>query len=371
MSRKFLFQSLFRQSSVSQKGFTLTELLVAALMAGIFLAGTAKIMIDILTLEKRESARENAQSELTEALDFIATELSEAVYVYTGQELEEKLIRYSGGGDKYIPQIGSSGKKIAALPIFQGFPVLAFWKLQSTHGNCTNARCVPALKASPDPTDTRRTGNLRDQGYTYVLVIYYLRSNNESSSSIWHPEQDGPSRIQRYVVRPFSSDIAVRGDYVGPSIDPPGLPNFSVWPGTSANPNPPTRPSPLSSPPFSSQLDNLIGFVNHPRQTGDPDFDAVQCPLDYEASPRTTPAETSLTADSRLAANDVFYACVREHESERSQDVIIYLRGNALDIAGLRRAAPSSSTCDDDPTLCPQLQTRVFVRGFFGKDPTS
>lgn len=351
-----------------RRGFTLVELLTAALMAGIFLAGTAKIMIDILTLDKRESARENVQSELNKAMDFMSSELSEAVYVYTGEELEEKLIRYSALGDNYIPEVpASSPGDVAALPRFRGFPVIAFWKLESTHESCDTVRC-------PLGGDSRRIGSLRDQGYAYVLVVYYIRTNNEAT--IWHPEADGLARIQRFVLPPYTSTNPFRDDYIAPSVEPPGLPNFSAWPGTSGDPNPPTRSSIIIPPmdaPDSGDLVDVNGFINAPRTVPEIDADSTLiCPENYEASPRrnaTAEAGTALLADERVRkpASDTFYACISPNQTGQTQDVILYLQGDALDLGGLDRV---SFDCSDDPTLCPKLQTRVFARGFFGKDPT-
>ena len=74
---------LFRRRS-SAKGFTLIELLVALLIGGIISSALLYGVVELLQTNQRESSRAETQREMQLALDYISSELREAVFVYDG-----------------------------------------------------------------------------------------------------------------------------------------------------------------------------------------------------------------------------------------------------------------------------------------------
>jgi len=68
-------------------GFTLTELLVTIIIGGLIITSITAIMTDIVRASKEEEVRNNTQRDMKKALDFIAADLEEAVYIYTGDRI--------------------------------------------------------------------------------------------------------------------------------------------------------------------------------------------------------------------------------------------------------------------------------------------
>jgi len=62
-------------------GFTLTELLVAMLLVALVLTPLLTFMLNIMDSERKEQAKTTSEQELS-ALDYIAGDLEQAVYIY-------------------------------------------------------------------------------------------------------------------------------------------------------------------------------------------------------------------------------------------------------------------------------------------------
>lgn len=307
--RKGLFA--FRRSHC---GFTLTELLVGLVTSSIFLAATSGIIIEVMRQERRESAKIDTQNELQLALDYIRRDLQEAVFVYSGQELQDELIANN--------RINTSDT-----------PVLAFWKL-SDADECEGS----ATAACTTDPGGQNIGNLALTGNKYVLIAYYWQTN--VSSTTWSADQFGPARITRLELGPFESGgtPTQRADYraFDPLI-PIGWPYESSY-GTL--------------PAFNSTLSPrqvLTAFVDSNEVVPAPA--AINCPAGYNPTPNVS------GAPSAANAYYAFFACVSDQA--KNQDVIVYLRGN-----GLARADGTASA--SDLALFPQLETTVFARGAFG-----
>jgi len=63
-------------------GFTLTELLVAMLLVALVLTPLLTFMLNIMDSERKEQAKTTSEQELQSALDYIAGDLEQAVYIY-------------------------------------------------------------------------------------------------------------------------------------------------------------------------------------------------------------------------------------------------------------------------------------------------
>jgi prepilin-type N-terminal cleavage/methylation domain-containing protein len=264
------------QSSENFAGFTLLELLMAIAMVGIILSTMLSLVVSLMGTNQRESARTETQQEMQRAMDYMTSELREAVFIYDGDCLNEDQ-------DNKCPAINTLSD---VMP--DGIePVLAFWK----------------LKPLPEPCEHEDCEQYRLAGRTYSLVVYFLSKDN--SDNKWQ----GKARITRYELSKFNA----AGDEVNQQyVDPEG--KFLTWANnvTSLNPND----------------DVLVDFVDD----SDPD---ANCDELNEQLGNNSPYEYILTPAN---PNGGFYACVRQKTTKAnkiSQDAVIYLTGNASGKPGI------------------------------------
>ena len=138
---------LFR---VKQKcdGFTLVELLVGIVIATLVITPLLGFMINIMTTDRQEQAKATTEQEIKAALDYIARDLQQAIYIYDADGINA--IR------KQLPRYDSKSNY---------FPVLVFWKRQFI----SDGLLVSSSKQ-------------RDDTFVYSLVAYYLITE---SNPIW------------------------------------------------------------------------------------------------------------------------------------------------------------------------------------------
>ncbi len=193
-----LLGSRFKQkiSAVSKiSGFTLLELLVAAAIAGIIVSSLLAFLVSILNTDRREQARTQTQEEIQAALDFIADDLKEAIYIYDADGIERNSTVNPPGIRDQLPGVSANRQ-----------PILVFWKRVfyapnditrlPKRGGCpsasnTSPTCRP-ITALPRSNDT---GEAR---FVYALVAYYLRSNRNFNASA---VQSNSMQIQRIEIR--------------------------------------------------------------------------------------------------------------------------------------------------------------------------
>lgn len=322
----------------STKGFTLLELLVVTAIAGGIVAGLMFIVVQLLNTDQREASRSETQREMQLALDYISTDLREAVYVYTGSQMACVQANGScqGALSNYLPPSLSQNS----------VPVLAFWKHERfpapVQARCstTNARTFPGVNC--------------EVGSSYALVVYSVSTANTGT---WQ----GRSRLTRYVLSEFnrsSPTVSFNQGYVNPG----SFSNFGTWPwGRTTG---------------SSAIDNLQGAtVSSGRPAGRPSntdarIDVLVDFVDNAAAPATTcRTEPGLRYNfSPASAATGFYACVGVQNDgvtplTGNHDVILYLRGNVAGRAGYLDGF--RTTADTLPTL----ETRVLARGALGRNP--
>lgn len=307
-----------------QRGFTLTELLVGLVTSSIFLAATAGIAVETIKQDRRESAKIATQGEVQLAMDYIRRDLQEAVFVYSGQEMQDQLITpgYVNANDT---------------------PVLAFWKIRAADEcEITSIAVTPPAVCTNDPAG-QGIGNLSLTGNMFVLVVYYWQDN--TGNTTWPAEEFGPARISRLELDAFNTTpaLAQRLDYRSPQP-----PNYIDWPYVAS-----LGAMPASFSAASSPRQVLTAFVDS--NLANPAPASVTCPADYNPS-------TNTANGAAPSVDNAFYsifACVyQQNAPTEAQDVILYLRGN-----GLARAGNIARASDSD--FYPSLQTRVFARGNF------
>lgn len=332
-----------QHSRSSEKGFTLLELLVTALISGTIISGLLLLTNELLRTDQRESGHAETQRDLKTALDYIGAELKEAVYVYENAACIEGDIGNKCSGANSIINVG----KVDALPQLanteKAVPVLAFWKqspLTGTHAD----QC--ATDTAPDVVPCL-------SGNAYSLVVYAY-SEDANANGPWQ----GEAGIVRYEMGLTPDSLAGTDPQFGKYVAPNEVSvNFRGWPieNTAA----------LGDPQIL--VDFIDNFQNDDGNGGDGYFATErQCPTNYSASPNNG-------GDADTFANDLggFYVCVNSNAnltgnnnntssnntsdpaSYGNQDVIVYLRGNALGRSGLMV----------EETFLPVIETRHLVRG--------
>ena len=321
--QRFWFSSRRRDSA---KGFTLLELLVTTAIAGGIVSGLLFIVVQLMSVDQRESAQSETQREMQLALNYISTEMRDAVYVYTGTTLAAQAGRGNGQSlMEFLP---------ANLTTTESAPIIAFWKQQP----------FPDKVKTDCATGTPPASATCANGSSYALVVYSLSTSNPNGT--WK----GKARITRYALTEFNSQGTATTGYVNPGVNN----NFETWPyGTNQ-----TGLANLQvSRPDNATPAALVDFVDNTTAGA-----AGVCPnatttgVTYDISPKTGVRS--------------FYACVNDRQKPGvligqtlgdSQDILIYLRGN---VAGRPGASLSS-------LFLPTLEARVLSRGVLGRVPTN
>ncbi|MCU0565143.1 MAG: prepilin-type N-terminal cleavage/methylation domain-containing protein [Oculatellaceae cyanobacterium Prado106] len=324
-----------QQQQHSTKGFTLLELLVVVVIAGGLVSGLMYIVVQLMGVDQRESAQSETQREMQMAMDYMATELRDSVYVYTAQTLGPTGAR-TGNLTDYLPPALTNNS----------VPVLAFWK-QLPYPDAIRVACAGA---NP-PVGVNCTN-----GSSYTLVIYSLARN--VGGGVWQ----GKARITRYALTEFNATGALTQGYVNPGLYQN---NFNTWPFGNVNgANTMTNIQEMQVattrqpgiPNNGASIATLVDFVD------DSDINALPnnagqvgaCPATYVLTPPDAMLNTGGLKDVRS-----FYACVSPQQAiAGNQDTVIYLRGSVFGRGNF------SAT-----SFLPTLETRVLSRGVLGRIP--
>lgn len=359
MKRAFLsrIKRLLGSSRHSRnKGFTLLELLVVTAIGAGLVSGLMFIVVQLMETDQREASRSETQREMQMALDYISTELKEAVYVYTGAQLNALVVGSGGTNGSYLP---------ASVVNSNSVPVLAFWRQyefpEVAKQFCkTNAGDLPA-------NVTARLGINCEAGSSYALIVYSIRRKTGS----WQ----GEAQLTRYALTEFKSStpLNINQGYVNPG----GFQNFAFWPLDKA-------PGP-SITTVNLQGDRLeaayAGRTPKGRDPGRPDGSAFVL-VDYVALNNVSMTPSCPANDNYVISPDDaattprgFYACLRPRVDENpvsrledgeNQEVILFLQGNVSGRPGYTTAL-GARTADK----LPALETRVLSRGILNRTPPS
>ncbi|MFN3927430.1 MAG: hypothetical protein ACK4QL_08925 [Pseudanabaenaceae cyanobacterium] len=185
-------------------GYTLVELLVAMVSATILIAVIFSFTTSMLQEDRKQEAIVQTQEEITAALNYIAADLQEAVFIYGGRALElpHSDTGESGIGDQ-IPYGDVNTRPPVSSPAQERNndkrPILVFWKRKAFaptdtlplmgHSEETprkiEVRCLGRGKPTPTTNVVNRTvpqcfGQSR---YLYSLVVYYLMKDKNPNWS--------------------------------------------------------------------------------------------------------------------------------------------------------------------------------------------
>jgi prepilin-type N-terminal cleavage/methylation domain-containing protein len=341
----------------NHKGFTLLELLVVMAISSGIIAGLMYIVVELMSTDQRESSRSETQREMQLALDYMSTELREAVFVYTADNLS-----CAGPTGPGAPPCLPLTAYLPASVSTNSVPILAFWKQQPFPSN------VPAASArgqcfgnAPPAGISCLTGN------SYALVVYSL--SNANPNNIWSKN----ARITRYSLTEFNSQGALNQGYVNPGAYN-GNP-FASWPvfeddrdGQLKNIQTATVKSGRAPGRPQGNPVTLVDFVdaqarNPGGKGGAGETTACPTPTDYAL----TPSLKTLT-DAGFANVRSFYVCIsipstlpvglKIANPSENQDIILHLQGNANGRAGIFK-----------DELLSALETRVLSRGVLTRRP--
>jgi prepilin-type N-terminal cleavage/methylation domain-containing protein len=304
-------------------GFTLIELLVSIVISSIVLGSLLSFMTNMLTSERREQAKSTSEQEIQLALDYIARDLQEAIYIYDADGVR------------------AIGDRLPHAREIDKVPVLVFWKPTflaqdrpaiAANGSTTTVGC---LTQSPG-TDTC---SQRDY-FVYSLVVYYLVKDNNSAWS-------GAARVGRLELRDGIRDFHNSKNYL--TNPDPGFQLFDLsQAGTLKDKMNAWQNTNIAYDYQKNSIEILVDYI-------DPSpIDRTPKPLDCQ---NISPGAQLVPANNQIANPlqiNSFYACV-----DASRNLAqVYLRGNAL-----MRLAQNANYSDSQAVYFPSLNIQVKSRG--------
>jgi prepilin-type N-terminal cleavage/methylation domain-containing protein len=353
MKSQNVYKIKYGRSQKKIRGFTLLELLVSIIISAGVIMLILSFIVQMSETDRRELALTQTQRDMSFALDYMSSELKEAVYVYdaeclgtTGRGTPNRAedLTVNPPVRSYCPGLQNHLQFPAQVA-----PVLAFWKIDPVPYVADPQRD----ERLPD-TCTGSEAQQRDcfalllNRSSYTFVMYGIRSDRPTGNGA--PTWMGPSRIVRYELRQYETvrTLTLTGGYFDPTNS--GV-TFSSWPRIYQTGAAPTGLTPPENYALKEQvLVDLVDIGTLPKENTTP----ISCPsTDYSLSkPQVSNQE-----------NSSFYACIRSAQTGQSQDVYVSIRGNALKRAGMVAEARN-------PAYLPGVSAQVQTRGVFNRDPS-
>jgi len=338
----------------TEKGMTLIELLIGTVMAFLIITPMLAFVVDMLNTDRREQVKANTEQDIQAAVDFIAQDLNQAIYIYDNNTI------YNAATDG----TGTPGIRAQLPNPTGGTPILVFWKRKQIR-NAVSVDTNPTTRTLPK--DCNITDKPCNDTYVRSLVAYYL-VRETTLNSIWCQPSGGngncPSRIERYeinegIVKNLSGiTIATRyygdGEVKNDSQKP--NPAFNLAFDFSRPRNNVTNGAGFTS----SEV--LVNYIDHTPK-GLPDTEcttALGSPtvtLPGAATP-TPVSEDTLKVTDLAKTNNSFYACV-----DTAKNIArVTIRGNSL--RRLQDSNVASST--ENSAFFPTANVQVQGRGALG-----
>jgi len=299
----------------TEKGMTLVELLVGSIMAFLIITPMLAFVVDMLNTDRREQVKSNTEQDIQAAVDFIAQDLSQAIYIY-----DNNTTTGIPAITPFLPPLETGEEKT---------PILVFWKRKILE------KSLPVNTTdTPQPKDCRpeaKPGEDGDCNDTYVLslVAYY---QFKSPDNTWCQPSGGPcpTRIVRYQIQDGlenkSSDPA--RPYTGLR---PGQETSAAYNGTPRGAIPAfdiTNPEKNVTNVGESwdRKDVLVNYIDH---TPGPTLSGAECqtalgnPTDPKDATKSLEEKTLKVSDPDTNS---FYACV-----DTARNIArVTIRGNSL-----------------------------------------
>jgi prepilin-type N-terminal cleavage/methylation domain-containing protein len=405
---------LFKPRKSFTKGFTLIELLVSMLIASFIIVVMLTFLSGVLDSSRKEQAKSESQEEIQSALNYIADDMQEALYIYDATSLaaiNDQLPHRVADPD---PSTTPASDRCSAAT--KCTPVLVFWKRYSYKPTAKLGSdfygCLPYKSGTANHTNcvTNATNNgfaLGSDNFTFSLVAYYLKSDVDSTSATWSKTarilrwelKDGyrwycadsisgcpdDKKVKRSPKTPGNPDITPKIDDDVDYFVPPDLgfnrpdllatgtlqQNASTWRRFTSS----AEGYNFATNPFTT----LVDFID------DTKFDDTNITIAIPNNDTTAPfanagcadptngvgVSTATSVAQRVPSNfgdatanpsqlTSFYACV----SPEDVTARVYIRGNAL--ARIQTNANFRKPNSNNLSFFPSLNTRVFGRSTLG-----
>lgn len=399
------------------KGFTLIELLVAMLITALLVSVMLGFLVGVLESDRKEQAKSESQEEIQSAVNYIADDLQEAIYIYDANAL--------GSINSQLPHKQSDApadtNTEGCREDTKCTPILVFWKryvyIPTSKVGTAYIGCMPYRSGSTESTDCNASASAANSApfggdnFTYSLVAYYLKSDVANTSSTW----SNTARILRWELKdgyrwycaPSSTGCP---DDIKLNTDPPGYRSsnnvdispqlidknpYFIVPDKGFN-----RPDFVSAGTLSqnaakwrkfedfdfakNKFTTLVDFVD------DTKYDDTVIKIAVGANSTTTPFSNADCADptigvgassTTMATQRVpgdfsnatsnpsqltsFYACVAPEQVTAR----VYIRGNALSRIQSNRTLRKPS--DNNSPFFPTINVRAYGRSSLGLNKKS
>lgn len=311
---KFLHNQL-SSSKLARKigGFTLIELLVGLILSSLVITPLLSFMTNTLNTSRREEAKAASEQEVQSALDYIAQDLEQAVYIYNATGLNNNNSNtypgISGIKDQIPPEAPVPERSCVNNPPNICVPVLVFWKREIREVDVPNQE-----SGENDTFDT----------FVYSLVAYYLIKGNDPNETWSNAARIGRFQITDEVKNPVNVD-----NYIDARSN--GFQKFDLRVPALTLEEKMNRWKKRDEP-YTATVDTLVDYIDTSNLT-------PNCPTTKQPELQQVPA--NLTGG--------FSACVNSSNTSAQ----IYLRGNALTRIGDGACTPQSNYC---PTASIQIQ---------------
>ncbi|MCC5659720.1 hormogonium polysaccharide secretion pseudopilin HpsC [Nostoc sp. XA010] len=327
---KFLLKSQLKGSRLVQQvgGFTLIELLVGMIIAFVIITPLLGFMVNILDTDRKEQAKANSEQEIQAALDYIARDLQQAIYIYDATGIE------------------AIKAQLPSSTAIDRVPVLVFWKRELVS---------QAITITGTGTDAQK-----DDTFVYSLVAYYL-IKDATTSTTW----SNAARIARWQISdgvPASTGVdctGYTGKYISGNCPSPGFALFKLdgigtitekmnaWTKATAN--------------YTADTIALVDFIDQTKtdDASNPAPQRVECSTDPTINAQLTVSPDTATFNTRNTAKMTgFYGCV-DRVNTTAQ---VFIRGNAL--ARMENDSNRIKYADSKKTYFPTASIRVQGRGY-------
>ncbi len=332
---KFFLKNKLKRFRLIHKsaGFTLIEVLVAIVISSIIVGTLLSFMKTLVNSERQEQAKAITEQETQTALDYIAQDLEQAVYIYdaTGIAAIKAQLPYNSDSTKV--------------------PVLVFWKrnllpkdrnVTPSSGSATTVGCLVQV---PGATTGSTQCDNRDY-FVYSLVAYYLVKDN---SSTW----SSAARIGRWEIQD-----GIRNPYDFSSYLTDSDTNFQLFD--------------LSKSGSLAEKMNLWQNASNSSNSYNLNKNKIEIIVDYVdqstgsvvpalAACSTTSSDAQQVPANSTTANPLgiysFSACVDSSKTLAQ----VYLRGNAL-----ARIKPGATYNANQSTYFPTANVQVKSQGVLG-----
>ncbi|NEO95628.1 MAG: prepilin-type N-terminal cleavage/methylation domain-containing protein [Moorea sp. SIO3G5] len=314
-------------------GFTLIELLVAMIVAVLIIAPLLRFMITIVDTDRKEQAKATSEQEIQAAMDYIARDLEQAVYIYDNSGVErdhkEKDANNSGIQNQIPPVAAAPGCDKANTCK----PVLVFWKRKYFDRE-------DKVKVNDKNIEIRELTNGNDT-FVYALVAYYLISDE-------NPTWSNIARIGRFEIH---DKVTSENDNIDDSEPSPGFKAFNLNnPGSKLKQklNQWTKEGD-----YKTQVQILVDYIDNTDNTATgitPD-----CPSVF---PKSDDKDDLQVPKDIKDIKGGFYACV-DADKRIAQ---LFLRGNAL--ARLKNNPKDYEYKPERSSYFPTVTMQIEGRGF-------